>query len=316
MQNSSSLRFELASPLLFFYRWLNYFRREFVKGELSPIPSVSIGNLAFGGTGKTPVTIAVAEHFLRKGMRVGVATRGYGVKIKGIRTYTPREEIDPWEAGDEAAVLRENLKDAWIFAGKKREISAELAKAEGLDILILDDAFQYLSLRKIEVVLHSSKIPFFYLRESKAALKYADILLFPEGEEGERLPVSFSYRLFPENIPDSKVYLVCGIARPETFFSLFDPSKIEGMKTFPDHWRHKKEDLDNIYRMAAETLIVTTEKDFVKLKKLPNFRGGILPIKWKAKIQEFFFDILEKILEKVPLRTKIKEKGNEFNKFR
>ncbi len=298
MRNSFSPEFKLFSPLLFIYRWLNFFRRRFVKGTVPPIPAISIGNLAFGGTGKTPVTIAIAKHFLKKGKKVAIAIRGYGGKLKDVKAYPPGEDVNPCEAGDEASVLRENLKDAWIIVGKKREISAELAAEHGADLLILDDGFQYLSLKKVEVVLHSSSIPEYYLREPLASLKFAHFILIPEGEELEsEIPV-FHYKLKPVEIPDGEVFLVCGIAHPERFFGLFESSRVKGRISFPDHWSYNDEDLKKIYRMAEGRVIVTTEKDFVKLKRLSQFKGGIKILRWIAELDANFLTKLEEKLKK------------------
>lgn len=296
MRNSSSPKFKIVSPFLFIYRWLNYYRRKYVHGKTPSIPVVSIGNLAFGGTGKTPVTIAVAHYFLGKGKKVAIATRGYGGKIKEIKGYPPGEDIDPYEAGDEASVLRENLKNVWIFAGKRRELSAEMAARAGADLLILDDGFQYLSLKKIEVVLHSTSLPDWYLREPLRSLMFADFVLVPEGEELDFEAPLFHYRLKADNIPDEEVFLFCGIAKPGSFFNLFEKFRIKGQISFPDHWRYDNEDLKKIYRMAEGRVIVTTEKDFVKLKRLSEFKGGIKILRWRAELDiEFLLKLEEKL---------------------
>lgn len=298
MRNLSSPEFKIASPFLFLYRWLNYYRRKFVRGKIPSIPVVSLGNLAFGGTGKTPVTIAVAQYFIAKGKKVAIATRGYGGKIKKIKGYPPGDDIDPYEAGDEASVLRENLRDVWIFVGKRREHSAEMAARAGADLLVLDDGFQYLSLKKIEVVLHSPSLPSWYLREPLRSLRFADFVLVPEGEELNFEAPFYRYRLRAENIPDEEVFLFCGIANPESFFNLFEESRIKGRISFPDHWRYGNEDLKKIYRMAEGRVIVTTEKDFVKLKRLSEFKGGIKILRWRAELDIEFLSELEEKLKK------------------
>ncbi len=299
MQKLSFRIFRLFEPLLFPYRELVFLRRYLIRGEIPEIPVISVGNIAFGGTGKTPVTIFLSQYYSQKGLSVGVGTRGYRGKIKGERAYFPREEINPFEAGDEAAVLREALPDAWIFVGKKREALAEMAKNRGINLLILDDAFQYLKLKKIEVVLHSPEIPNFYLRESKRALRWAHLVLSPL-KEGSDNP--YAYSLYPEGIPEERVFAFCGIARPEKFLSLFP--LLEGSLIFPDHHTYTPEDLDEIYTRSHGLPVYTTEKDFVKIKKLENYRGGIFVINWRARVSEKALLRLDEVLKSWPLVLK------------
>lgn len=298
MRSLYSLKFKVISPLLFVYRWFNYSRRFLVKGKFPEIPVVAVGNIAFGGTGKTPVTIALASYFMNKGKKVGVVTRGYKSRIKNeVRAYPPGGDINPYEAGDEASVIRENLKGAWIFVGKKREEAVRIARRESVDLLILDDGFQYLSLKKIEIVLHSLEIPTFYLREPISALKFADYLLLPPGQALSLDKPIFHYRMIPGKVPEDRVFLFCGIANPEKFFSIFDEKQVGGKIFFPDHMVYNNDDLDTIYEMSEGLPIITTEKDYVKVKRLSGFKGGIFPLTWRAELDKEFLSHLEEKLK-------------------
>ncbi len=299
MRKLSSRIFRLFAPLLFPYRELVFLRRYLIRGEIPAIPVISVGNIAFGGTGKTPVTIFLSQHYSKKDFSVGVGIRGYRGKIKGERAYSPGEEINPFEAGDEAAVLREALPNAWIFVGKRREVLAEMAKSRGINLLILDDAFQYLKLKKIEVVLHSLEVPDFYLRESKRALRRAHLILQPL-KEASNTP--YTYFLYPEGVPEERVFAFCGIARPEKFLSLFP--KLENSLIFPDHHRYTPQDLDEVYHRSRGLPVYTTEKDFVKIKRLENFRGGIFVINWRAKVSQEALLRLDELLKSWPLVLK------------
>ncbi len=285
---------KIFSPLIFLYQWGVFLRRFFVKGKLPPLPVISVGNIAFGGTGKTPVTVYLARIFSARGKKIGVGIRGYGGRLR-LKSYPPYQGIDPREAGDEAAVLRENLPWAWIFVGKKREELAREAKKRGLDLLLLDDGFQYLSLKKIEVVLHSEKIQKFYLREAKKALDFAHILLVPPEES---LEGAFHYRLFPSEVPQEEVFVFCGIGRPERFLALFP--KVKDKLVFPDHHPYSSKDLEEIYARSKGLPIYTTEKDLVKVRRLSNFRGRISAVKWLAEVEEGALLALEEFLKSWP----------------
>ncbi len=286
---------KLLSPLVFVYRWGVFFRRFLVKGKIPPLPVISVGNIAFGGTGKTPVVIHLARLFSGAGLRVGVGTRGFKGKGRGTRVYPPNQEVSPQEAGDEAAVLRENLPELWIFVGRRREELARRAEREGLDLLILDDGFQYLGLKKIEVVLHSPEIKGYYLREAERALNFAHLVLVPPGHS---FPGAHHYRLFPLDVPREEVFAFCGIGRPERFVSLFP--RLKQALVFPDHHTYSSGDLERIYELSGGLPIYTTEKDLVKIRTLPNFRGGIRAVKWRAEVDQEAVEELKELLKSWP----------------
>jgi len=148
---------------------------------------ISIGNLTLGGTGKTTATISVARWLCDKGVRVGVLSRGYrgGGESRGLvvsEGFGPL--VEAGQAGDEAFMMARALPGAFVLVGKDRRRTGRRAVEEfGVEVLVLDDGFQYQRLKKdVEVVLVDALAPFGYdflvprglLREPARHLARAD----------------------------------------------------------------------------------------------------------------------------------------------
>ena len=129
---------------------------------------VSIGNVSLGGTGKTPLTIAIAKLLTRQGYKVGVSTRGHGRKKGGSsflmkdKNWFVKDFYKHWRiAGDEAVLLKNNLDNVPIYVSKHKTKAAEiLHEKEECDVVLLDDGFQHRKLyRDVDIVLfdHNEK---------------------------------------------------------------------------------------------------------------------------------------------------------------
>src|SRR5690348_6005398 len=149
----SLLRY-LAAPLAPFYAMAVARRnRAFDEGrapvERAGLPVVSVGNLSTGGTGKTPVTLFLAEGLKAAGLEVAVLSRGHG----GRRRIDPMRVdpgTDPGASGDEPALMAGRLGGGRVFVGRRRAEAARLARAERpeLQVLLLDDGFQHRALHR------------------------------------------------------------------------------------------------------------------------------------------------------------------------
>jgi tetraacyldisaccharide 4'-kinase len=229
------------------YRAINRARRALYragirKAKRLPVPVISVGGIAAGGSGKTPAVIAIARALSDRGLRVAVLTRGYGrAGSGGVVT-----SLDPDRFGDEPVLIKKSVPKVNVIVGKNRYENAMQTEA---DVFVLDDGFQHLQLhRDFDVVIdHDSG----FLREGRSALRYADLVL---------------QRKLLARIPDAlrgrRVFAFAGLADNAQFFRLFD---LAGSKGFPDHHRYTKSDIDAIKREAAGNAIVTTEKDAVKI---------------------------------------------------
>lgn len=258
-------------------------------------PAISVGNLTFGGTGKTPVTIALAKLLLSMGEKPAVLLRGYGRKTRGALLVGP--ESGPSEVGEEALVIARNLPGIEVAVGEKREQAAALA-SEGTTLFLLDDAFQHLRVgRDLDLLLVDASKPgdlrippVGRLREPLSSAKRADLIVVTRGSAddvpaklGGRLdgrPViaarfRWEERLYPEGAgtlaswKGRRVLLFAGVGNSAAFLRIAQQAGFypEGALLFPDHAKPDRARvqavLDKVSAGAFEG-VLTTEKDAVK----------------------------------------------------
>ena len=267
----------LLTPLMFIFHilvriknWLYHF------GILKPhkinIPVISIGNIAFGGTGKTPLVIDLCNQLKAKGYKPAVISRGYKRKSSGLVVVHNGQNahcsVD--ESGDEPFLIAKKLVNVPVVVCKKREQAAEyiMKTFSDVNIILLDDGFQYRKLhRDIDIVLLSGKECNGILREPKSSLKRADMTLALDKQYSV---CEFENDKLTPNKPTKGVYAFCGIANPKSFLQYLDDEKIEiKWKTiYNDHHDYSEKSMtklkDTINQTGANS-IITTEKDLVKL---------------------------------------------------
>lgn len=241
---------------------------------------VSVGNLAVGGTGKTPLAAWIAERMQALGARPAVLVGGH--------------------ARDEALLLARRLPDARVVENRDRVTAAREARAAGASVAILDDGFQHRHLvRDLDVVLLAAEdrfpghvLPSGPYREGPGALARADAVLVtrrtPSADRARSLAerierhapgrVVGAVELVPSEWkrldgkvggpPDGDVVAVCAIARPEAFRSavaLRVAGSVE-LVAFSDHHGYTPADVARLVQGAGRRPLVTTEKDAVKLR--------------------------------------------------
>lgn len=171
------------------------YKRGILRPERLPCPVISIGNLTLGGTGKTPMTLYVAQWLGRLGYRVTVLSRGYrghAEKKGGVVSDGRRFFMGPDEAGDEPFMMGGKLRNVPVIVGKDRYGAGRLAHERfAPDVMILDDGFQHLRLfRDLDLVLLDGRRPFGnthlfprgILREPVSALRRADACIFTRSD--------------------------------------------------------------------------------------------------------------------------------------
>lgn len=182
---------------------LEGYRSGLLKRDQQDVPVLSVGNITCGGTGKTPITIDLAQRFIAGGVKVGILSRGYKrqsqkqtvVVSDGAGHYANCEE-----SGDEPYLIAKRLPKAVVLVGANRKASASLAVSHyGCQLLILDDGFQHFPLRRdVDLVLidyndepeNDSLLPSGRLREPLSALSRASSLVItkiPESYDKEKI---------------------------------------------------------------------------------------------------------------------------------
>ena len=276
-----------------------------LKPKKLPVKVISIGNISLGGTGKTPAIIFFANHLIKDGKKIGIVSRGYGRKNTDTKILINADNNSKVEDyGDEPIFLSSALRNIPIAVGKNKFNAAlELLKKNKIDVLLFDDGFQTRKIyRDLDIVLLNPfngikdyrMIPFGMLREPVKCINRADFVIFtkdnlinPESEVSHLVEKYIDDNLFyssyklqkifsessKDNFNKDKVIAVSGVGDPRSFeLSLIKKNvKILYHFKFRDHHNYDQADIINIVNVSKTMnalSIVTTEKDYVKLKKL------------------------------------------------
>ena len=265
-------------------------------------PVVSVGNVSAGGSGKTPLVIALVRLLRERGWSVDVLSRGYG----RVGQQAARVLVDGTaeEFGDEPLLIaRKAGVPVWVAAERfeaGRLAESEKQKDEGRPrVHILDDGFQHRQLaRDVDVVLvndedlHDSLLPAGNLREPVKALNRSTVIAIPAGDRqveqylspavsidrnsgGSRWhgPLWRVRRRMDVPQVDGPVAAFCGIARAEQFFAGLESAglRIVVKQAFADHHPFTASDVESLIAKAQASgamTLITTEKDEVRLGKL------------------------------------------------
>lgn len=273
-------------------------------------PTISVGNLTTGGTGKTPVVRWLAEQLRERGFAPAVLLRGYRVG----------ESVE----SDEREMLAQALGEGVIVeAGASRRESAGrvLEGHPEVGVFVLDDAFQHRKVaRDFDLVLVNAADPFGFghvlprglLREPLAGLKRADAVVLTRSDqvaEGKLAEIERTVRRYNAAAPVYRAqhahiglrseegvsplselegrpfFAFAGIGNPESFGAQLrrdPPTAFVGYEWFPDHHDYTLRDLAHVGERAKQTgasFVVTTEKDWVKVAKVAGWREAVgLPV--------------------------------------
>ena len=284
--------------------WVNTVARGlYASGALrthrAAVPVISVGNLAMGGTGKTPLVAAIARFLREQGARPAILTRGYRRRDPRPHLVLPGGPAPPWEEiGDEPALLARMLPDVAIAvdADRVRGAATAVGKA-GATHLVLDDGFQHWRLgRDLDIVVVDAGDPLSerrLRREPPGALARADVAVAIDAEHdalAAAVPTICAHapglRLVGLRLRSSAVVLgeerrpvewlrgrrvvpFAGIAAPERFFASLEAlgADIAEAYSFPDHHECSRRELEVLLQRAGEldAIPIATAKDAVKL---------------------------------------------------
>ena len=290
-----------------------------VKSVRLPKPVISVGNLTVGGTGKTPTCLWIAEELKRRGLRVGILSRGYHRQASGAVALLPQgsdlatSETDAvlTQAGDEPSMMAV-LYGQTVGIGKdRRAAAAELLRRTEVDAFVLDDGFQHRRVKRdVDLLLLGADtcgwtLPAGPFREARRNYRRADLLLVTAARDTwssilprERERMIFAGALRPVSLLSldsgrrkefpltllyrSKILTVTGVADPTGFYRLiheWEGEIVEALE-FPDHHSYTARDWQQINRVGRLVdLIVTTEKDILKLTRFPFARDKLLALR-------------------------------------
>jgi tetraacyldisaccharide 4'-kinase len=262
-------------------------------------PVVSIGNLSTGGSGKTPLGIALARALARRGVHVDVLSRGYG-RQSGLAARV-QDDGSAAEFGDEPLLIA-RAAGVPVYVAAQRYEAGRLAEADQSNepaVHLLDDGFQHRQLaRDVDILLLDRRdwqdclLPAGNLREPRRAVHRATVVALPSGDKeleralrhwGWQGPVWKLRRRMEIPAVNGPVAAFCGIARPEQFFLGLEAQglRLAARFAFPDHFRYTPVVLENLLDKACgagATALVTTEKDLVRLGKLAGIFPKSLPL--------------------------------------
>ncbi len=254
--------------------------------------TVSVGNITPGGSGKTPLVMALSDAFTKRGLRPVVITRGYGGSNKS-GAIEVNSGADPSKVGDEPAMMAAMMPDTPLIKAPCRKLGAKTAESTlGADVLVLDDAFGHLALaRDFDIILvdairgfgNCKPMPAGPLREPISELKRADCIIITHTNIAlprQTTDIKSTVAKFaPQALVLEAIYRVCGIVgkagetpqtadllsgrkvvvfsgigNPTSFHRMMEELEVHVVATlnFSDHHPYATRDLEQISHVAKE----------------------------------------------------------------
>lgn len=323
-----------------------FYTLKWLKPKALDRPVISVGNLTVGGTGKTPSCIWLGQALQQRGFKVAILSRGYKRKQTDAVIVEPQasgnlfsdDATEVAAAGDEPFMMARLYGQTVAVAPDRYAAANRLLAERDIDLFILDDGFQHRQLKRdLDVLLlgsdaQGSMLPAGPFREPACAARRADILVVTGGDVrwGATLrnvnglpPFSGALQAvalgaiesnrwveYPLSLLfNSKILAVVGIAHADSFFRTLHEASGEIADTieYEDHHDYSSRDWQDINRAARNVdMIVTTEKDLVKLAKFPFPRGKLMALRVAMQIAEGdrLIDAVIERLRVIPRDTK------------
>ena len=301
-------------------------------------PVISVGNLTVGGTGKTPGCLWLAQELAKRRLKVAILSRGYRrrgtqpviLAFEGGPVNSANAAADIAAAGDEPYMMARVYGQTVAVAKDRYEAGRELLRCRDVDVFILDDGFQHRRLKRdVDLLLLGQDttgwmLPCGPFREPRGAVRRADLILLTDAHEKwksflrpkpsqscysgslnaasligfqanrwEERPLSLLHR--------SRILAVSGIASPAGFYETireWDGEVVDTLE-FPDHHDYTAQDWQDINRRGHHAdIILTTEKDLVKLIRFPFAKDKLLAVR-VAMAVENGEALIQTVLERI-----------------
>ena len=283
-------------PLTLLLSLVIYFKKKFTKPLKFNTYVICVGNIYVGGTGKTPAAVLLAKEFTKLGKKTAIVRKYYQNHL------------------DEHKLITKNFKN--LILNKNRQAAIKEFQNK-YDVMFLDDGYQDYSIKKnLNIVCFKDNqllgngftLPSGPLREKLSSLKEAHIILINGAKnldfEKKLLNINHKLKFFyssfkPINVEQFKnknLLAIAGIGNPEKFFQLLEQNnlKIEKKLIFPDHYEFTNNDINYILKLTKENNyhIVTTEKDFYKIKEPNNEMFKFLKVSLEIEKKEELIDLI------------------------
>lgn len=297
----------LFSDIARFRKFL--YRIGILKTQRLPVPVIIVGNITVGGTGKTPLIIALAKLLQEQDFKVGIISRGYGGDSVPRRVSI---NSDPKEVGDEALLIAQQTGCAMAVAPLRVEAGKLLLEHADCNVILSDDGLQHYALhRDIEIVVVDGErrfgngycLPAGPLREPIHRIQSVDFIVV-NGEKTEANEyemhvtgdtainlVTHEQKPLSVFAGDATLHALAGIGNPERFFKLLTNAGLTfTAHSFPDHHEFSPHDI------AFKETVLMTEKDAVKCKNFASSQHWFVPV--TAVLENEFTEQLLSLLKR------------------
>ncbi|MBL8149255.1 MAG: tetraacyldisaccharide 4'-kinase [Blastocatellia bacterium] len=327
------------------------YEQSYIKPKQLSKVVISVGNITVGGTGKTPIVEFIASYLSEENMEVAILTRGYKRIDSSRRQVVVSDGISVKagfeEAGDEPFMLAAKLKNVKVIVNSNRFEAGHFAINEfGSDLLLLDDGFQHMQLRRDLnlLVLDATDlfgggeiVPFGRLREPIYSIKRADAIIVTRSDRefdrdllfnvldglGVNVPIIYSYHeltglhdLFSKKpvairtLNRAKAGIVCAIGNPDLFVEDLQlyRTEIVSKQVFRDHHQYTQTDIDKVVNLASSSGASFLITTEKDAVKMEKFSFGEMPV-YVTEIKAKFED--EVRFKSLLLKTIVKKRKVE-----
>jgi len=294
-----------------------YYQRLKSQSKFS-VPIIVVGNLTVGGTGKTPLVIAIVQYLQQQGFKPGIVSRGYGGNY-AKQSLDVTGVSDPIQCGDETVLMAKRTGVPVVINRKRKQAVKDLLTWHDCNVVLSDDGLQHYAMpRDIEIVVVDGQrrlgngycLPAGPLREPAKRLQQADFIVCRDGQShvGEHamtIKPGDLQAMVPEVAKPNggAVHAVAGIGYPERFFQSLRQAGFDIIPhAFADHHIFTAQDL--IFNDNKP--IIMTEKDAVKCQAFANSHMYYLPI--SAELSDDFWQGFTKKINDIHRHSR--ERGN------